>query len=176
MACKGGSEEQISEASLGRNIENHLKVSWLNEMFIKKIYYVWIMPVQSSSTLQSSFLRLQRAFTPPHGRRKIKHESTTFCIFHRGFSDMPVAVFRSFSRQRITRKPLRNMQFSVSCKHRRKNHQILIWNNDKKTIYRKQWSYMQKLELELVFYKWKRKNNNFWCMGFYRNRTYGNDF
>jgi hypothetical protein len=33
-------------------------------------------PALSSSTLQSSFLRLQRAFTPTHGQREIKHEST----------------------------------------------------------------------------------------------------
>ncbi len=39
-------------------------------------------PALSSSTLQSSFLRLQRAFTPTHGRRKTKHESTTMCINH----------------------------------------------------------------------------------------------
>ncbi len=30
------------------------------------------MPALSSSTLQSSFLRLQRAFTPTHGQKKKK--------------------------------------------------------------------------------------------------------
>jgi hypothetical protein len=43
-------------------------------------------PALHSSTLQSSFLRLQRAFTPTHGRRKIKHESTTRGIKHWGLS------------------------------------------------------------------------------------------
>jgi len=43
-------------------------------------------PTHSSSTLQSSFLRLQRAFTPTHRRRKIKHESTTMAIRNAGGS------------------------------------------------------------------------------------------
>ena len=37
-------------------------------------------PTLTSSTLQSSFLRLQRAFTSTHGRQKTKHESTTWYI------------------------------------------------------------------------------------------------
>lgn len=35
------------------------------------------MPTLSSSTLQSSFLRLPRAFTPAHGRKKNKKTGTT---------------------------------------------------------------------------------------------------
>jgi len=56
-------------------------------------------PTISSSTLQLltnfilkgvrepkgfSFLRLQRAFTPTHGQRNIKHESTTMAIRNLG--------------------------------------------------------------------------------------------
>ena len=41
-------------------------------------------PALISSTLQSSFLRLQRVFTPTHGLRKTKHKSTTINIRNAG--------------------------------------------------------------------------------------------
>ena len=44
------------------------------------------MPALSLSTLQFSFMRLQRAFTPTHGRKRKKHESTTMAIRNAGES------------------------------------------------------------------------------------------
>jgi len=60
-------------------------------------------PTHSSSTSQSSFLRLQRAFTPTHGERKIKHESTTMAIRNAGESaDMKIITLNKlFGRQTV---------------------------------------------------------------------------
>jgi len=60
-------------------------------------------PTLKSSTLQSSFLRLQRAFMPTHGRRKIKHESTTMAIRNAGEStDMKVITLNKlFGRRTV---------------------------------------------------------------------------
>ena len=63
-----------------------------------------MMQTLSSSTLQSSFLRLQRAFTPTHGRRKTKHESTTLAIRNAGKSaDMKVITLNKLSSKRTVK-------------------------------------------------------------------------
>jgi hypothetical protein len=62
------------------------------------------MPTLCSSTLQSSFLRLQRAFTPTHGRRKIKHESTTMAMRNAGESaDMKVITLNKLFGKRTVK-------------------------------------------------------------------------
>jgi len=63
-----------------------------------------LMPTLSSSTLQSSFLRLQRAFTPTHGRKIKKHESTTMAIRNAGESaDIKVITLNKLFGKRIVK-------------------------------------------------------------------------
>ena len=70
------------------------------------------MPTLSSSTLQSSFLRLQRAFTPTHGQGKIKHESTTMAIRNAGESaNMKVTTLKKLFGRR-TVKCLENPHYA----------------------------------------------------------------